>query len=52
VAVIAQFGAEAVGPHVNVMPPGEGRGESGVANSTGEHSTMTLAEQATLTDRG
>ena len=53
VTVMDQFGVvEAVGRHKNVVPPGGGRGESGVVNWTGEHSTRTLREQATLTDRG
>lgn len=47
-----QFGVEAVGRHKNVAPPGEGRSASGVANWTGEYSTKTLREQASLTDRG
>jgi hypothetical protein len=47
-----QFGVEAVGRHKNVVPPGEARRASGVANWTGEDSTKTLQEQATLTDRG
>jgi hypothetical protein len=47
-----QFGVEAVGRHKNVVPPGEARRASGVANWTGEDSTKTLREHATLTDRG
>ena len=46
VTVTDQFGVEAVGRHMNVMPPEGGRGESGVANWTGEHSTKSLREQA------
>jgi hypothetical protein len=50
VMMMAQFGAEAV-VRKNVMLRG-GRSESGVANWTGEHSTKTLREQATLKDWG
>ena len=47
-----QIGVEAVGRYKNFVPPGEGRSESGVGNWTGEDSTKTLRDQATLTDRG
>lgn len=43
VAVFAQYGVKAVGPHENVAPKG-GQTESGVVNWTGEYSTKTQAE--------
>lgn len=55
VTVMDQFGVvEAVGRHKDVVPPGGSwsGSESGVANWTGEHSTTTLRQRATLTDRG
>lgn len=49
--VMSQFGVEAVGRHKNMMPLGEGRSESGVANWTGVQSTKTVRGHLTMPDR-